>query len=159
MTANITEHEVMRVRHHHGFSHGLAPGTDRDINCTQCMREDAAELADSEARFGLCTRDPAHGPAEVPWSGERLCWGCADADLDRLAVQLQNEPVQVGGFGLGNIPHLEPRTPTQDELAAALAEDLLALCDGNLDRINAVLAKLGTEEVWDGQCGLEGCTA
>ena len=36
----------------------------------------------------------------VPWSGERLCWTCTDLQLDLLAKALEDEPVQVGGFGL-----------------------------------------------------------
>jgi hypothetical protein len=51
--------------------------------------------------LGLCTRDASHGTAEVPWSRERLCWNCADAELDRLAKATELEPVQIGGFGLG----------------------------------------------------------
>jgi hypothetical protein len=31
----------MRVREHHGWGHGLPPGTDRDINCRACRREQA----------------------------------------------------------------------------------------------------------------------
>jgi hypothetical protein len=38
----ITESLFMRVREHRGFGHGLRPGTDRDINCPSCKREDAA---------------------------------------------------------------------------------------------------------------------
>jgi hypothetical protein len=37
----ITEGTTMRVRHHHGFGHGLAPGTGWDMNCPSCIREDA----------------------------------------------------------------------------------------------------------------------
>ncbi len=29
----------MRVREHHGFGHGLRPGTSDDVNCTSCIRE------------------------------------------------------------------------------------------------------------------------
>lgn len=29
-----------RVREHQGFGHGLAPGTDRDLGCPSCTRED-----------------------------------------------------------------------------------------------------------------------
>jgi hypothetical protein len=29
----------MRIRHHHGFGHGLRPGEDRDLNCTSCKSE------------------------------------------------------------------------------------------------------------------------
>lgn len=36
----------------------------------------------------------------IPWSGERLCWDCTDLQLDLLAKALEDEPVQVGGFGL-----------------------------------------------------------
>jgi hypothetical protein len=32
----------MRVREHQGFGHGLAPGTDHDMNCTSCQSERAA---------------------------------------------------------------------------------------------------------------------
>lgn len=35
----------MRVRDHRGFSHGLRPGTDRDINCGSCIQEDATRKA------------------------------------------------------------------------------------------------------------------
>lgn len=31
----------MDVREHQDFGHGLRPGTDRDINCSSCIREDA----------------------------------------------------------------------------------------------------------------------
>lgn len=30
---------VFRSRRHRGFSHGLRPGTDHDINCISCQRE------------------------------------------------------------------------------------------------------------------------
>jgi len=33
---------VFRVREHHGYGHGLAPGTDHDMNCLSCKRERAA---------------------------------------------------------------------------------------------------------------------
>jgi len=31
--------ELMRVRDHRGFSHGLKPGDDKDICCVSCIRE------------------------------------------------------------------------------------------------------------------------
>lgn len=31
----------MRVRNHKGFGHGLRPGTDQDMNCLSCQREQA----------------------------------------------------------------------------------------------------------------------
>lgn len=47
--------------------------------------------------LGLCTRDPGHGEASVPWSGERLCWDCADTALDLLAKACETElPVTIG---------------------------------------------------------------
>jgi hypothetical protein len=36
----IRQDGPFRVREHRGFGHGLAPGTDRDINCGSCTRED-----------------------------------------------------------------------------------------------------------------------
>jgi hypothetical protein len=45
--------------------------------------------------LGTCTRDHAHGPAEVPWAGERLCWNCADQDLDLLAKAVLEDPDQL----------------------------------------------------------------
>jgi hypothetical protein len=35
----------MEMRHHKGFSHGLRPGTTRDINCGACIQEDATRRA------------------------------------------------------------------------------------------------------------------
>jgi hypothetical protein len=105
--------------------------------------------------LGACTRNPGHGPAEVPWSGERLCWDCADAELDLMAKALEDEPTQVGGFGLGHTP---AQSAGEDKLIEALAADLLALCDNNVSRISKVLAVLSGDEVWDGKCG-RGCAA
>lgn len=34
-----TAQEVVRVRHHKGFGHGLRPGCDSDMNCLSCKRE------------------------------------------------------------------------------------------------------------------------
>lgn len=45
----ITDEGVMRVRHHQGFGHGLEPGTDRDINCPSCKREDTV-LTETDIR-------------------------------------------------------------------------------------------------------------
>lgn len=154
MTSTITQEKVCQsVQPDHGspcicLEH--AEGDHRDEHGCTWPNTRAAELTDAEARYGLCTRDPSHGPAEVPWAGQRLCWDCADADLDRLAEALKDEPVQVGGFGLGNIPHLEPRTPTQDELAERLAADLLTLADNSLKRVDRIMELLTREETWDG---------
>jgi hypothetical protein len=50
-----------------------------------------------------CERDVA----EVPWSGERLCWDCADIQLDLMArALLEAAPVQVGGTGWGSVQRL-----------------------------------------------------
>jgi hypothetical protein len=70
-----------------------AEGDHRDCHGRTWPNE--AALTD----LGPCTRNPEHGPAEVPWSGDRLCWDCADHELDLLAKALQSEggwPVQVG---------------------------------------------------------------
>lgn len=42
-----------------------------------------------------CEQVPADGDL-VPWSGERLCWNCADAQLDLLAKAVSDLPVTVG---------------------------------------------------------------
>ena len=97
------------------------------------------------APLGPCTRDPEHGQAEVPWSGERLCWDCADHELDLMAKALQAEMEL-------------PPPPTQDEMIDALARDLLSLAGGDVDKVNAILQYLGTEEAWDGNCP-RGCDA
>ena len=41
LAAGEDQDEPMRVREHHGFGHGLRPGTAADINCSACQREDA----------------------------------------------------------------------------------------------------------------------
>jgi hypothetical protein len=61
---------------------------------TEADQEEALRDEYESARLtdlGPCTRDPEHAPAEVPWSGERLCWDCADHELDLLALALQAE--------------------------------------------------------------------
>ena len=35
----------------------------------------------------MCERCRIH-PAEIPWSGERLCWSCADRQLGQVADDL-----------------------------------------------------------------------
>jgi hypothetical protein len=65
--------------------------------------------------YGPCTRGCGQ-PAEVPWSGERLCWNCTDHDLDLLALALQSEdgwPVQVGSGHPGH--HQELSTENHRE--------------------------------------------
>lgn len=37
-----------------------------------------------------CSRSARHGPGEVPWSDQLLCWDCADDELDRLALALKS---------------------------------------------------------------------
>jgi hypothetical protein len=34
-----------RVREHHGYGHGLQPGTDHDLNCGSCQRDRTAGVA------------------------------------------------------------------------------------------------------------------
>jgi hypothetical protein len=31
---------VTEIKQHHGWAHGLAPGTDHDINCLACREEE-----------------------------------------------------------------------------------------------------------------------
>jgi hypothetical protein len=40
--------------------------------------------------------------------------------------------------------------PTQDDIADALAGDLLALADGDPRRIDHILRQLSSEETWNG---------
>src|SRR5579859_7850302 len=103
--------------------------------------------------LGTCTRG-CPVPAEVPWSGERLCWPCADAELDLLAKAAELEPVQIGGFGLGTVPGeylytrpaSQPVPPTQDELADAIAADLAELAGGSRERMAKIVIELAALE-------------
>lgn len=91
----ITEGSIMRVRNHQGFGHGLRPGTDSDMNCLSCQREDAARR-DATADFtaacertvagGRCTGCEQEAAELLPWTPrERLCWACTDLQLDLMA--------------------------------------------------------------------------
>jgi hypothetical protein len=84
--------------------------------------------------LGPCTRDPEHGPAEVPYSGEKLCWDCADRDLDLLAkaVMAADEPE---GY------------TDKDTLLDNLANELLRLADGCERRVDSIIARLEAGEV------------
>jgi hypothetical protein len=50
----------MRTRRHHGFGHGLRPGTSWDMGCTSCVRERAAGLVPNIT--GTDTLADAPGP-------------------------------------------------------------------------------------------------
>jgi hypothetical protein len=96
--------------------------------------------------LGLCTYDPEHGPAEVPWLDDRLCWDCADHQLDLMARAVALIfPVQVGSAGRGTVT-----LSTQDAIAEALSEDLLALAGGDPARVDAILAALEKDGAWTG---------
>lgn len=101
----ITENPVMRVREHAGYGHGLRPGTNSDINCPSCKAEDAAALQDARAQYdavedhaascertiagGRCTGCERESAELLPWtSRERLCWDCADLQLDLMALAI-----------------------------------------------------------------------
>lgn len=99
-----------RTREHGNWGHGLQPGTDADLNCVSCQREDAART-DAQRDFtaacertvapGQCTGCEADAAELIPWSGEKLCWRCVDVQLDLMAAAiLADAPVSVGGAGL-----------------------------------------------------------
>lgn len=52
------------IRRHQGFSHGLRPGTTRDINCVSCQREDARLIMD-EAEAARVLHSSLSGPSAV----------------------------------------------------------------------------------------------
>lgn len=96
----------MEIREHHGFGHGLRPGETWDMNCLSCRREDEAARADAIADHqaacertvagGRCTLCETESAELVPWSGDRLCMGCVDLQLDLLAKAVQADaPVTV----------------------------------------------------------------
>jgi len=153
--ATLAEAEVPCPERHPG--HGSAcicvyhtEGDHRDEH--GCTWPNTATLPS----LGPCTRNPEHGPAEVPWAGDRLCWDCADHELDLLALALQSEdgwPVQVGSGHPGHRQELsteDHRVPSQDDLVAALADDLLALADGSLRRVDRIIELLERGETWEG---------
>lgn len=37
---SVTQEGSFRIREHKTYGHGLAPGTDRDMNCPSCRKED-----------------------------------------------------------------------------------------------------------------------
>jgi hypothetical protein len=52
---------------------------------------------------GSCTGCGGEADELIPWSGQRLCWNCTDAQLDLIAkavLEDEDTPVQVGGYGL-----------------------------------------------------------
>lgn len=96
--------------------------------------------------LGPCTRDSAHGVAEVPWSGERLCWPCADTALDHMAqareiaglVQVGTHPPwgvvtysDDGTCPCGQAGCPVPGETASDRLAEALAGAYLAMAGGD----------------------------
>lgn len=40
---------------------------------------------------GACTLCEADSPELIPWSGERICVGCMDTQLDLLALAIRDE--------------------------------------------------------------------
>jgi hypothetical protein len=48
----------MQIREHHGFGHGLRPGTTEDINCPSCKHEKAEG------------QEPRIHEDGQPWAGE-----------------------------------------------------------------------------------------
>lgn len=50
----------------------------------------------------------------------------------------------------GRQHRLTARTPSQEEIAAALSEDLLDLADGDPARVDRIIAILNREETWTG---------
>lgn len=53
-----------------------------------------------DENLAQCTGCERLTAVRIPWAGERLCWACTDFQLDLVAKALEDEPVQVGGFGL-----------------------------------------------------------
>jgi hypothetical protein len=72
----------MQVREHHGFGHGLTPGTTEDINCVSCKRE-KAEGAEphitgyDRPRRALGPETAAHCRAHIQFRSD--CDGCVSA--------------------------------------------------------------------------------
>jgi hypothetical protein len=57
---DIRDDGSMRVRHHHGFGHGLRPGHYSDLGCESCKAEDAERMDDPiEIAVGCVVPDPS----------------------------------------------------------------------------------------------------
>lgn len=91
----------MRIREHHEFGHGLAPGTDEDINCNACKAEKALgitpNITEPQTRAGLraAARQAASEANELDWPpgkkfGE-LTPEQKRAAVERAAAQFQAE--------------------------------------------------------------------
>jgi len=108
-------------------------------NGTEILVVDPAHLGEfiAEITKRNCTRDAGHGEAEVPWSGERLCWDCADHELDLMAKAVQQQDDL-------------PVYTRQDQMLDDLSNDLLSLADGNLRRVDRILELLTRDETWEG---------
>jgi predicted nucleic-acid-binding Zn-ribbon protein len=76
-------------------------GNDPIPGATAAKADAERDFADVAARTfpaGTCQGCGSGEAGLVRWAGKRYCWGCADLQLDLLAMALQDAPVSVGGL-------------------------------------------------------------
>lgn len=80
---------------------GSEPLSKLDLLARADAERDFAAAVRRQTPDGHCTGCGTQSPELVPWSGQRLCWDCADFQLDLVASAiLADAPVSVGTRGL-----------------------------------------------------------